>query len=62
MYMKNGTYLPEKGFIPTNSIYRLKDMVCIPFDEMNIDYQKYLEWLEDGNEPIDLDISLLNLQ
>lgn len=60
--MKNGLYLSEKDFIPVNSIYRIKDMVCIPFDEMNIDYQEYLKWLDDGNEPIDLDMSLLNLQ
>jgi hypothetical protein len=23
---------------------------CIPFDELNYDYQKYLKWLAQGNE------------
>jgi hypothetical protein len=25
--------------------------LCIPFDPDNTDYQKYLEWLAEGNEP-----------
>jgi hypothetical protein len=24
---------------------------CIPFDPANTDYQQYLKWLEDGNNP-----------
>ena len=24
---------------------------AIPFDEKNKDYQKYLKWVEEGNEP-----------
>ena len=27
----------------------------IPFDNANSDYQEYLEWLEDGNEPLPAD-------
>lgn len=27
------------------------DIYWIPFDETNIDYQEYLKWLEEGNEP-----------
>lgn len=34
------------------SIQRLTDNVWIPFDEDNIDYQKYLEWVAKGNTPL----------
>ncbi len=33
------------------SLKRTSDNVFIPFDESNIDYQAYLDWLEEGNEP-----------
>ena len=36
--------------IPT-TILRKTDNTFIPFDPANIDYQEYLEWLEEGNEP-----------
>jgi len=39
----------------TNEVYRLPDMACIPFDEANKDYQQYLEWLSEGNEPLPAD-------
>ena len=39
----------------TNSILRLSDNACIPFDPANTDYQEYLKWLEEGNEPLPAD-------
>ena len=33
----------------TNEILRKEDNAVIPFDEANSDYQKYLEWVAEGN-------------
>jgi hypothetical protein len=32
-----------------NSVIRITDNACIPFDPANTDYQAYLKWLEEGN-------------
>ena len=32
-------------------VKRIEDQACIPFDLGNADYQKYLEWVGEGNTP-----------
>ena len=34
-----------------NVIQRIEDGAFIPFDPDNTDYQAYLAWLAEGNEP-----------
>jgi hypothetical protein len=36
-------------------IERLSDNATIPFNPDNTDYQAYLEWLAEGNEPLPAD-------
>jgi hypothetical protein len=36
-------------------IIKLPDLTYIPFDTANTDYQAYLEWLAEGNEPLPAD-------
>ena len=40
---------PNGNPLPEQVIKRTTDGVYIPFDEANIDYQEYLEWVAEGN-------------
>jgi hypothetical protein len=33
-------------------VFQIKTGKCIPLDPANTDYQKYLEWLSEGNTPL----------
>ena len=40
---------------PTQTVQRLSDSAFIPFDPANTDYQAYLEFLEEGGQPLPAD-------
>jgi hypothetical protein len=44
----DGTIVVTKA----TSIKRLSDNAFIPFDPANTDYQEYLKWVAEGNEPL----------
>ena len=55
MYKLLKNYFPD-GFVNPESIAVLKDgYITIPFDPANTDYQAYLKWLDEGNEPLPAD-------
>ena len=45
------------GNVRTDAILKTSenDDVFIPFDEVNTDYQEYLEWVAEGNTPEEAD-------
>ena len=50
-------YKQVKGFsgVRDDLIERIADNAFIPFDPANTDYQEYLKWLAEGNQPIPAD-------
>lgn len=47
LYIENGL----------DMINRVSDQTWIPADPANTDYQQYLEWLAEGNEPEIMDLT-----
>ena len=41
--------------IDTRLVKRIADNTFIPFDPANTDYQEYLKWLAEGNQPLPAD-------
>ena len=38
-----------------DSVYLIPDNAFIPLDPANTDYQSYLKWLAEGNQPLPAD-------
>ena len=43
---------PTYPRVTSEHVIRLVDNLWIPFDPANTDYQAYLAWLAEGNEPL----------
>jgi hypothetical protein len=47
--------LPDTPIRASQSVKRLSDNAFIPLDPANTDYQEYLKWVAEGNEPLPAD-------
>ena len=47
--------LPDQFGQPAQCVKRVADNAFIPFDPANTDYQEYLKWLAEGNQPLPAD-------
>ena len=48
-------YKLHQTFFGQQCVIRLSDNAFIPFDPANTDYQEYLKWVAEGNEPLPAD-------
>jgi hypothetical protein len=46
---------PVFPYMESNFVFRVEDNASIPFDPDNTDYQAYLKWVAEGNEPLPAD-------
>lgn len=45
-------YKIQKDYLGNNcAVTIVGENISIPFDPANTDYQQYLKWLDEGNEP-----------
>jgi len=45
----------QNGNVRTDCIEKLDTKMYIPFDPANTDYQAYLKWVSEGNQPTPAD-------
>jgi len=46
--------MSDYQLLDDRTVLRIADNAFIPFDERNRDYQAYLEWVSQGNQPLPL--------